>query len=578
MKKILIFILYLLSLNISGQVVGQLPISAYPSTLLFMDEFNGTSIDATKWTITNPNPTKITFTQDEVLKLHTTALGSTTAGNDYMVSNTTFTSGYVRFSIDISAKISDGAYEAIAVFVDINNRIYLRASANKWSYVILQGGVTRYSTWGSYGINAIFKIEITAANVIRLYLRKGISGWVQQGIDQTYNIGTNKKIWICKNGSATESNTMTIDDVFVTSTDYSTCYPTFLNYDVQQASKDVLSHGGYGDSTHNDAYAINHFIATTDSAIIQNGEFRVDSSIVIPSNRTVFFKGCEPVVGSAKFDNILRNLDTTGNTNIKIIGLGNVTLNHNATNNNDGGTRTTFGKGGWQCTRYNSVYFLNSSYLLMKNITIKDNSAYALLLQTIQHSDFENLSCYYIASIGNQAGYGIDFGSNHITLKKVYGKSGDDFIALQDNRKAYDFHRHSYLNAFRPDSGCSNITIEDADCFLAGSNFIRLLTGDTLVMRNININRVNCTIVSSGWAILTGQDTYSYYPPINNDLRNIYIDSLTIGTVSTQANANFLSSPCSYIYFTNFVNNSGKPNITTNRTPKEIYINTVKIY
>jgi hypothetical protein len=98
--------------------------------------------------------------------------------------------------------------------------------------------------------------------------------------------------------------------------------------------EDVKTFGAVGNGTTDDSAAIQSAI-DAGNIIIQNGVFKVTTSIKIPSNRTIYIKNAKVKRASAMYDNLFRNKDLdTGNVNIKIEGLGGAELDLNLTNIN----------------------------------------------------------------------------------------------------------------------------------------------------------------------------------------------------------------------------------------------------
>ena len=190
---------------------------------IMRDLFEGTEIDLSKWAITNPDPTKITFTQNNTLKVFNTGVGSTSFLTNIIKSIGYMTSGVIKFSINIS--ISGGS-STFGLYVDSSNRITFSVDQSTGTIIVyeIQGGaVKQQTTLISNSSTNQFKIVISASNLVTIW--QWLGSWVQIGTDQTYNMGTNKVFYATINATATYQNYISIDDLFITNADFNTLNP-----------------------------------------------------------------------------------------------------------------------------------------------------------------------------------------------------------------------------------------------------------------------------------------------------------------------------------------------------------------
>jgi len=465
--------------------------SSYSGTVYLHDDFSGSSINAAKWTVTNPDPTKVTFVQDgkisnggQVLKMMVTGVGTTSFMADNIASVATFTSGQVKFAIDMNFPI--GVSPIICpIYVDNNNRVCLTRDLTnwKWDFVIVQGGTTRYTATGIADLNAIIKIKLDASNNISCWVWGGAS-WVQKGTTQTYNLGTNKKFLMTYTGGANVRSLITIDDVWMTSLDYTTVDPNPSS--LPNKWVDLAQCGAIGDSVTDNVTCINTALVNADTILLQNGKFKIGSSILIPSNKTVYIHNATIIQNAGTYDNIFRNKDSTGNSNIKIISLGNTTLSQNCKNNNDGTGRTTYGTSGWRSWHYLSGFFLNVTNFELSGIFLKDYEAWCLLIQRSRNGNIHDCSVAYKTGIANQDGIDIGHGSRKITFKNIELNTGDDGIAL------VDFNAGSFVNRSYMGGGTDTITFTNIYATYDGVSFFRILTGDGGYIRHITGSNTTC--------------------------------------------------------------------------------------
>lgn len=220
MKRILIFIILLVILSSSGQEYVN------PGSILFYDQFNGTTINTAKWTVTNPNDTLINFSQDGALIVKHIGLGAATFNTNNIQSITTFNNNVVvRFSVNFAYYSGIAAY--CGIYVDNNNRITLYAYSppGKIDLYIHTGGTQRYYLANAFSYNEVVKIKISSGNIISFWVWRG--SWVQAGTNQTWDIGAAKKVWAGVTGSTSANSIVKlfIDDVYVTDFDYNTSRP-----------------------------------------------------------------------------------------------------------------------------------------------------------------------------------------------------------------------------------------------------------------------------------------------------------------------------------------------------------------
>lgn len=579
MKKVLIIVSFL-AFTISGysqfgswwqSIFGR---NTFKGTILVGDDFSSTSINTDKWTITNPNPTYETLTQNGKTFNHlTSGIATATGFANKFESKNSYTTGVFKFSISVPYGFSQTV--SAGIYVDNINyaALYFNATTYKWDFYIRINNAIQFQLNNVSTENGHFKISVNASNEIKLFVWNGKS-WVQKGTTTTANIGSAKKFREQNRCNQYYRTLVSMDDIYITDSDYSTFNPIIEKLPTKW--KDVRQAGAKGDSITDDAPYINAALQLADTVIIQHGTFRIGSSLLIPSNKKLVVKGATILSSANTFDNIVRNADTTGNTNIKILGLGNATFHQNCAQNNDGINKTHWGKRNYNSFHYIPLWFVNCSYITIDGIAIYEPNAYSVVFQHVNNSSILNTSVQVNTTIGNQGTFGIGFASHDITINNLAGKSLDDFVAIEDATTA-DFQSPSYRTFF-PDSGCSRINISNVNPYFAG-DFFRIIACDNHTIDSINIVGANI-ITASLWPLVVGQTSYCQVSePVNHMVRSINIDQMTVTRLGTsQTECILLASPCQEIYFTNFVNNTGKNDIRTTYSPTNIWINGTQIY
>jgi len=336
---------------------------------------------------------------------------------------------------------------------------------------------------------------------------------------------------------------------------------------------DVRTYGALGDGSTNDIAAINQCLQENKRVLINNGIFIINSSIIIPSNTHLYLKNCIVKLGNGCFDNVIRNQNQSGDTNIRVIGLGNVELNQNAANNNDTISRTTYGESSTLSWKYLCVFMCNVDNFQLKNYKVNDYCAWSHLIQRCSNGVIDNIWINQSTVIQTQDGIDIGHGSHDITVSNIYGRSGDDFIAIV-SWSGGSFVNRSYMSGHTYNLTFTNIY----PYYINVANCCRILAGDGGKITDIDFSSLKCNSTAHNWLIV-GSDLYPATPPVNADIKDITIDIGYIKTIGTPTDKVIsLISSCSNIFITNLVNDSGKALIETSRTPANIWVNGTQYY
>lgn len=218
----------------AGTIYGMYQVTPNP-IIVMQDDFTGTTIDTSKWTVTNPNSSSLLIEQNEDLRLKIVSnVGTIGAYVDYIESDYTITDGALQATIqeNYTDNSPNGAF-VFGLWIDSSNSAvilrYNTGNVFNMRLYITVGGVNQYDS-GDTGVslNNTVKITIDASNNIKYWYLSGVDTWTQLGTTQTYDIGTNKSVIITGgkvDGQDTNGDYISIDDVYLTNEDYDTSTP-----------------------------------------------------------------------------------------------------------------------------------------------------------------------------------------------------------------------------------------------------------------------------------------------------------------------------------------------------------------
>ena len=195
---------------------------------------------------------------------------------------------------------------------------------------------------------------------------------------------------------------------------------------------DVRLYGAKMDATTDDITAINAALVAGD-AIIQNGTVLIGSSILGPSNRTLYLRNCKVRLANASYDNIFRNADPlNGNTNVNVICLGVVVFDGNSANNYSVNYEVFGGRTNEAQTIYkaNTLFFCNTTNFKVKGVSISDRCYYAGCIQQSSYGEIEDIFFNHYNTCQNQDGIQLIYGTHHINHKRLHGRTGDDHVSI----------------------------------------------------------------------------------------------------------------------------------------------------
>lgn len=199
-------------------------------SILLKDNFTGTTIDTGKWTETDPNSY---ISQNDALLIanpHSVTIAWFTNKVESVASISSGVAVVQAYSTWPSGGVQE-SFGGLFLSKDSNNFALIgsRSSGGTYRVVIYTGGIQRYSYESSVTVGKDVKIW-TDGTSIKFFYWSG-SAWTQIGTDQTYSLGYNLKVVLTSYDYTSTSNTnpITIDNLYFSNADYTTQYPVSAN-------------------------------------------------------------------------------------------------------------------------------------------------------------------------------------------------------------------------------------------------------------------------------------------------------------------------------------------------------------
>lgn len=325
---------------------------------------------------------------------------------------------------------------------------------------------------------------------------------------------------------------------------------------------DVKTFGATGDGVTDDASDINTAVAAG-NIIIQNGTFLLSASIKIPSNRTIYLKNCIIKMDDASYDNFFRNSDMdSGNTNIKILGLGAVELDGNCENNDD--DYATYGPidaGDPPVTiyKYVGIIFCKVTTFEISGLDIHNFMHWCISLQRSSSGSVHDLNIDYGFLTVNQDSINVLHGSHDINIYNITTNCADDFQAIA----VANYSGLSYSGyADWSDGDVYNITCYDIVItgMLYGS-ICAFLGGDSGKIHDIEYRDI--WIKNGGTIFYSVYNSYRDVDPVATDNYNIVFKNIRFdvmyGNGVTRAYPFYFGQDMMDFSATGIINNTGKP-------------------
>ena len=195
--------------------------------IVFQDDFTGATIDAGKWTETDPNSR---ISQSNTLSIANPHSDNRAIFVDNLTSVSSIGSGVAVLQANLTWT-TDSAQEAqggVMLYKDANNYAWIcsrTATSGVFRLQIVSSGSSVYSF--TTAITKAKDVKIwTDGTDIKFYYYN--AGWTQMGSTQTYSLGYSLyAVLTAVDGTTyTGANPVIIDDLYFSNADYATQYPT----------------------------------------------------------------------------------------------------------------------------------------------------------------------------------------------------------------------------------------------------------------------------------------------------------------------------------------------------------------
>jgi hypothetical protein len=539
---------------ISG-VTGKSRSSYWTQQCLLRDTCDSQTINTNNWETTFSDAIATTFTQNKGLAMRT-LIPICATGYNIIKTKVHTTSGFWKFSVmDVGYPTHAARYRRFGL-IDTGGTERVRferktSQATVFTMYINYGGSNVYNIDTTITDLAQVKIAITPTHNIEVYQWMNDT-WVQIGTTQNYDIG-DCKLYMLSIGNTYFEKT-SFKDVYLCKVDFDTINPG--NLDDTTPAIDPRTYGAIPDGSTNCATAINNALAVGD-VILKNGVFALDSSIVIPSNRTISIRNAKVRLNNNKPDNFFRNSDFSGgNSYINIIGLGHAVLDSNSANNDDSyltwGTNA-FSVNAWH---YPGIFLYNTSHFNISTLNFSDRLHFGMILQKATYGTIDDIFLgYRLPSLVNQDGFNIYWGSHDINVDNIDIISTDDIIGIGAGSVggfAYQAPNYNVGDVYNITRGVTNVYYTTNQ-----SKLLALICGDGNKVHDVFINNVNAKIIGSVFSTVYSSP-YITTPAAKTDLYNITFDQIQVDENDNAALFQ-IGTSMQNVTITNLTNNSAKP-------------------
>jgi len=527
-------------------------LSSINDVVLFEDACDGAVIDTDKWDIVNPNATAVEFSQNDGLIMDSKTVNIATTFNNRVVSKTgAFYGSFVFSLLDIERPTGSESIREIGITNATNtNSVHLYRSGaddRNFLFFIKQSGSVVYSVNTGILDFAQVKIVIDPLHSISLYKWHN-DEWLQIGVTQNFVLG---EMFVYMASRGFDNVKTIIRDVAINGADHATLSPSGTT--PAYVANDIRLFGAVPDATTDASTAINDALVAGDITI-RDGIFNIESSIKIPSNRTIYIKNAKLRLADNAYDNHFRNSDfTNGNANINIVGQGNAVIDGNSANNSDPDYSEFGGLESENIYKTNRIIFCNVNGFSVSKINITDRPTYAMAIQKSTSGVIHDLYLCYYTEVVNQDGIAIIEGCSDIEIYNIDGHCADDFFSLNLGKNVETGVKLTDYNL----GDSHDISIHDIHirCSKLGS-LLAVLVGDGKKVYNISIDDALLDIAGSIYYTSYGAGYYTT-PPAKTDLYNITFESI-VTNANTRDAVFHLGLNMMDITATDITNNSGK--------------------
>ena len=483
---------------------------------------DGTTIDAAKWTVTNPGTTVAQFLNYDALIMRSLAVnnGNTFANNVKSVTSALW--GIFSASLcDIDPPAGSSAIRSVGFWASDTKRVEIRRSsaldATNLSFCVFIPSADVYTVSTGERDLLRFKIKISPTHKAQLY-KWSNDAWVQVGADYSSSVlaGT----WLaCMATRGNDKCETSLRDVYFTQRDFSSVIPGGVNAQ--------RTYGEVPDGTTDNATILNTAL-TSGNITLKDGVFLISSSLKIPSGRTIYMKNAKLKLSNSSFDNFFRNSDFTGgNTNINIVGQGNAVLDGNTANNTDV-AYSTYGKSGLNSHRYCGMFFSNVNGFSITGLKMVDRPHFAMLFHKCHgavgsEGVVKDIYINFYQKTVNQDGIDWSWGCHDVKIDDCRGYSADDWRIVCAG--AY--------GDFIPQTTGWNIgdiynIVANGDVIMSAENgaLLPIICSGGNKIHDITVNNAHMYVAGSLIFSQYGAPYEGLPAPTKNDIYNINMDSI----------------------------------------------------
>ena len=313
-------------------------------------------------------------------------------------------------------------------------------------------------------------------------------------------------------------------------------------------------------------------IASKDAGILtippinpRNGKnvYIIDEAILLPSDFTLVLDNCHLKLAPNAMCNILRNKNLYRDgyktldceqRNIRIIGKGHAVLDGEGHNDV---FEWSARKDGRPSVYVNNLILLhNVDGFEISGLTLREQRWWALNLIFCSNGTVSDITFRTDSRFSNQDGINLRVGCHHITLERLFGNSGDDFIALSAIGDPVD-----YL----VEGKCTDIAFVNIRDVIASSMheaIVSLRANDSHNVHHINIENImesnygNENVLPYTTILLNQGAFYAKHPGLHGSMHHINIKNVYTksgGTAITLGNT-LVDSTIENIYASGSVN------------------------
>lgn len=252
--------------------------------------------------------------------------------------------------------------------------------------------------------------------------------------------------------------------------------------------------------------------------------WEIKRTILLPSDFTLVLDNCHLRMA----DNVYCNMFCSKNAydehceeqkNITIIGVGNAVLDGGTPNGLTEKTANTNGLPG--IINNTMIFFRNVSGFTIENLHIREQRWWGMTFMHCNQGRISNINFSATNITPNQDGIDLRAGCHDIVIENIFGKTGDDTIALT----ALAGKLFQTFKIENKNNDIYNVIIRNiCSCVTGGHHIVRLLNHDGLKLYNILIDGImdRSDGIAAKAALKIGDERYSAIrKAVLNETRNI---------------------------------------------------------